>query len=170
MCFISILMHNVKRCHPNPYQWEAIPISTQFKSLSRFLSQKKYFQNCPLKKKTFSKLLSQNCSIPQNCFLEKDIFKKYFFKIAPLKGHFQITLSKRAFLKLLPVKNIFSKFFSPKIIKIMHYQNCFLKKRHLRSCFPRKDILLIYNFNPFFIWIIINKSWIICVISFFFFS
>ena len=160
MCFISILMHNVKRCHPNPYQWKAIPISTQFKSLSKLLSQKK----------NFSKLLSQNCSIPQNCFLEKDIFKKYFFKIAPLKGHFQITLSKRAFLKLLPVKNIFSRFFSQKIIKIMHYQNCFLKTRHLRSCFLRKDIVLIYNFNPFFIRIIINKSWIICLISFFFFS
>ena len=132
MCFISILMHNVKRCHPNP-------ISHTNEEPFQSAANLSLYQNCSLKKSTFKIALSKKNIFkiafsellnPSKLLPRKRHFQKILFQNCPLKRPFSNYIIKKGIFKIAPLKNIFSKFFSQKIIKIMHYQNFFLKKRH----------------------------------------
>ena len=113
--------------HPNDQlpQSAAILISSQLKYLSKLLSQKQYFLNYSL--------------------------KKYIFKIAPSKRHFQ----KRYFQIGPSKKPTFSKLLFQKI----HCQNCYPKKLYLDTWF-----------NLFFIRIIRRTFLVISNVSNIFFS
>ena len=113
--------------HPNDQlpQSAAILISSQLKYLSKLLSQKRHFLNYSL--------------------------KKYIFKSAPSKRHFQ----KRYFQIGPSKKPTFSKLLFQKI----HCQNCYLKKLYLDTWF-----------NLFFIRIIRRTFLVISNVSNIFFS
>ena len=130
ICFISILMHKVKRWHPNP-------ISHTNEKPFQSATNLSLYQNCCLKKNTFEIALSKKNIFkiafselldPSKLLPQKRHFQKILFQNCPLKRPFSNYIIKKGIFKIAPRKEYISKIYLSN-----NYQNYALSK-----LFPQK--------------------------------